>query len=68
MMGNNIKPEAPVQVQCLDIESLPVFYIIFNIPVESLPMQPSHHYDHLLEVGRDWCGPHGGLEIIQEGE
>ena len=36
MVGNNIKP-APVQVQFLEIESLPVFYIIFDIIVESLP-------------------------------
>ena len=36
MVGNNIKP-APVQVQFLEIESLPVVYIILNILVESLP-------------------------------
>ena len=36
MMDNIIKP-APVQVQFLEIESLPSFYIIFNILVESLP-------------------------------
>ena len=35
-MSNNIKP-AQVQVQCLQKESQLVFYMIFNISVESLP-------------------------------
>ena len=41
----NIKP-VPVQVQCLEIESPPIFYIIFDISVESLPrvntLQPAY--------------------------
>ena len=41
--SNNIQPPS-VQVQCVQIESLPVFYIIFNISVESLSCSMARMY------------------------
>ena len=66
-MSNNIKP-AQVQVQCLQIESHLVFYMIFDISVErprvlysSLPLQHDHD---VLGCGH---GPHHLRDLLEEG-
>ena len=74
MMVKNIKP-APVQVEFLEIESLPVFYIIFDILAESLPwvntsilpMQYGPPAWGWKGLSNNWCGPHRDLENIQGG-